>query len=130
LSVIPAVLNSPVNKIVSGIIQIPGALPLPPVHSFKRLKKVQGSTFKGKQKQRTEERDGKQYLLTTIIKSPFTKNKVLPACADGRQVTGEISSMIDIQSSCYHYKMHVNQLNSKRKPTERLSLTISVWYTL
>ncbi len=27
-------------------------------------------------------------------------------------MTGEISSMIDIQFSCYHYKMHVNQQNT------------------
>ncbi len=28
----------------------------------------------------------------------------LPVSADGRQVTGEISKMVDIQFSVYHYK--------------------------
>jgi len=32
-------------------------------------------------------------------------------------MTGEISSMVDIQNSCYHYKMHVNKLYNYRKPT-------------
>ena len=41
--------------------------------------------------------------------SPFQlkvhSGEFLPACADGRQVSGEISNIVDIRFSVYHYNV-------------------------